>query len=463
MSGRRTGFALLTALMASAAPPPEDDRFAISQVRVQVPALTVFVDVRSPALVERKGISASVGSEAAEVESLRVFEGPVAYVLLAGVPRSAAEREFATARAALASFAEGLGAKDQLAIVRFGDTVEAALDFTADRAAWAAAIERLQPAGQQMRLHAALVRGLELGARADAALPMRRAVVVMTDGRDEGSGLSIDDVIAQTRAMVAPVYAVGIGGGEYTGIERAAISSGGRFLTADSVAHALDRVREAVTNVLEARLVCPRCVADGRAANLKLSWKPGDQEWTASADVRLTPGVPAGAANAKPAEARRWWPWLIVLILPCALLAARRRRRTGDLPAPMPAAAALATMPGEPAPTFTPPPPAVACRVRFTVVRGDDPGRHYDLALADRATVGTGPSARLRLAAERTVSERHFELFPRDGRVWLRDLGSTQGTLLNGVPVTHDQPLADGDFITAGQTQLRITLAEARR
>jgi DNA-binding NtrC family response regulator len=58
------------------------------------------------------------------------------------------------------------------------------------------------------------------------------------------------------------------------------------------------------------------------------------------------------------------------------------------------------------------------------------------------------------------VSSRHARLL-RSAQGWrLRDCGSTNGTFVNGVPVT-DQLLSDGDVIEVGRTMLRIRLSLA--
>ncbi len=54
------------------------------------------------------------------------------------------------------------------------------------------------------------------------------------------------------------------------------------------------------------------------------------------------------------------------------------------------------------------------------------------------------------------ASTHHARLTFR-GRVWyVEDLGSTNGTLLNGRPVEGAVPMGMGDEITIGQTRLRL-------
>ncbi len=98
---------------------------------------------------------------------------------------------------------------------------------------------------------------------------------------------------------------------------------------------------------------------------------------------------------------------------------------------------------------------ALAQRFRLTVVAGPDAGlqRSSD---GERMVAGTHESAELRLG-DRTVSRFHCELAPVDGRLALRDLGSRNGTFVNGVPVLQAF-LPHGALISLGQTQLRFEL-----
>jgi pSer/pThr/pTyr-binding forkhead associated (FHA) protein len=58
---------------------------------------------------------------------------------------------------------------------------------------------------------------------------------------------------------------------------------------------------------------------------------------------------------------------------------------------------------------------------------------------------------------EETVSSRHARLLPRDGRWWIEDLGSRNGTLVNNDQVEGSRPLRPGDVIQVGRVQLRFS------
>lgn len=64
----------------------------------------------------------------------------------------------------------------------------------------------------------------------------------------------------------------------------------------------------------------------------------------------------------------------------------------------------------------------------------------------DEFVVGRGSDSNLVLP-ERQVSRYHIKVLRRDGRFFLQDLGSKNGTHLNGEQVTGTVPLQDGDEI----------------
>ena len=54
------------------------------------------------------------------------------------------------------------------------------------------------------------------------------------------------------------------------------------------------------------------------------------------------------------------------------------------------------------------------------------------------------------------VSRRHCELYEAGGQLMLRDLGSSNGTYVNGKRVTGEQSLKHGDEVTIGAVTLRV-------
>jgi serine phosphatase RsbU (regulator of sigma subunit) len=78
-------------------------------------------------------------------------------------------------------------------------------------------------------------------------------------------------------------------------------------------------------------------------------------------------------------------------------------------------------------------------------------GKSRVIALdAERFTVGRSNAAELCYPDDNGLSRQHLAI-ERDGDGWaLRDLGSKNGTMLNGAKITERTPLKSGDRITAG-------------
>jgi hypothetical protein len=59
-----------------------------------------------------------------------------------------------------------------------------------------------------------------------------------------------------------------------------------------------------------------------------------------------------------------------------------------------------------------------------------------------------------------TASARHARLVCDQNEWWLEDLGSTNGTTLNGLPLSKPAPLAHGDVIGIGAVSFMLELGD---
>lgn len=71
-------------------------------------------------------------------------------------------------------------------------------------------------------------------------------------------------------------------------------------------------------------------------------------------------------------------------------------------------------------------------------------------------TIGRGHENDLPLDADEFASAQHARVEPRRDGVWLQDIGSTNGTFLNGSQVSQPRRLTPGDVIRVGETDLRF-------
>ncbi|MGH3821644.1 MAG: DUF3662 and FHA domain-containing protein [Pseudonocardiaceae bacterium] len=90
-------------------------------------------------------------------------------------------------------------------------------------------------------------------------------------------------------------------------------------------------------------------------------------------------------------------------------------------------------------------------QVSAALILDDGSNRHYQLTEGS-IVVGRGQDAQFRLP-DTGVSRRHLEITWDGQRALLADLGSTNGTTVNGTPVQTWQ-LVDGDVVRVGQSRL---------
>jgi FHA domain len=119
-------------------------------------------------------------------------------------------------------------------------------------------------------------------------------------------------------------------------------------------------------------------------------------------------------------------------------------------------------MRGSPAPArvAAPAAPARAARKGWRVVVVEpDSERGRDQWIEGEATIGRGGGCTISLPADTFVSQVHARVVERDGQLFVEDLGSTNGTFLNGKQVARTARLRKGDQVQIGSTVLRAERA----
>jgi pSer/pThr/pTyr-binding forkhead associated (FHA) protein len=98
-------------------------------------------------------------------------------------------------------------------------------------------------------------------------------------------------------------------------------------------------------------------------------------------------------------------------------------------------------------------------QVSLTVVGGVHHNRTIPIGVAE-FRIGRDPKCHLRPASE-DVSRQHCAIAMREGRVFLRDYGSRNGTILNRrLLVQGEVQLEDGDVIEVGPLTFRVGIAK---
>ena len=71
-------------------------------------------------------------------------------------------------------------------------------------------------------------------------------------------------------------------------------------------------------------------------------------------------------------------------------------------------------------------------------------------------TIGRADNNDVSLQSDEYASGRHARFEPRRDGIWVEDIGSTNGTFVNGIRLTRERRLTAGDVVRIGETDLRF-------
>jgi hypothetical protein len=93
--------------------------------------------------------------------------------------------------------------------------------------------------------------------------------------------------------------------------------------------------------------------------------------------------------------------------------------------------------------------------LKLSVSSGGQAGREFDLT-GNRFVIGRESDCDFQIDDEK--ASRHHTAINRtpEGQMWIEDLGSTNGTYVNGQPIPQPVPLTGGETITIGDTNMQL-------
>ena len=94
-------------------------------------------------------------------------------------------------------------------------------------------------------------------------------------------------------------------------------------------------------------------------------------------------------------------------------------------------------------------------RPRLVGLQGAYAGQVFEIN-ADLITIGREAGNDIVLEQEITVSRRHAQLIRQNGELMVQDLGSTNGTFVNGQRISGVTPLRVGDTVQFGMASFRV-------
>ena len=436
---------------------------------------------------EAKNIFASLDTGRLSVRNVQPFadsgEG-MAYIFLVDVSGSLSSSQFSQLKNATKAWAEKMGEKDRLAIITFGNEAKIIQDFTNDTAAVETALGTISNSDGNTKLYGGIEEALKLTSRNDTDLPKRKAILLLTDGvNDYSGGLDEASAIKMAKESLIPFYSIWTPGSNSKVGEAFlnTLSDGTNgsvynlaYESIDSIYNsAYDRFRKAFI----VDLSYPLASADGNVHQLKFSVRHGDIEAADDTECILKKPTETYASvpiNTVSAEAEdeggiNMSPIILIAIIAIVLViialiifVVAMMNRKPKNPAPPTRAAhpqytpASANIPmPEPVAAPVAPPVNSGRGTAFTLheVGGNDvkSGRvDGSLVIGRRSDCGM-------VISDSEISGQHCRLSEDGGTLCIEDMGSTNGTIVNGMTIPGRTRLSSGDLIMLGSKEYRIS------
>jgi hypothetical protein len=387
--------------------------------------------------------------------------------LLIDTSGSIRQQDLILARQLAAALMRRLPAGSQLAVYSFDDRPRLLQPWTEDPRSIDLVLASLAPGGKHTVLYDTVYTAVGDLAKREGRT---KAIVVVTDGRDEKSDVKLTDATDSAKEAMIPLYTVGIGRVKLPVLHRMAALTYGAYVAADG-----DAGRD-----LASRLMAGRTRPD--SASKPTSNPASQQENAQSLNVQRPGGEDVSAGQSSRPHAKDatrasswWWPLLGILALAAmggVVLVRRRPRR------PAPPSGDAGRVVAEPsklpvAPAGAPLDDATVIRAKgfsqvvlnrtelvvlgdgtLMIKGGDGTGQVFSVTRKADTLVGRSPLADVRLP-DPTVSQEHCRISARRGFFLLQDLNSTNGTLVNGEKV-REHVLRDGDIVKIGDTALEF-------
>ena len=499
----------------------EVDSFRVSQVVAIHPDFNAFLEIMDAdgnmvKNVQKDQLSAVLATQALKIDDLKDFsqlERGVAYILLVDISKSLSAKEFAEMRQVLQGWIDAMGEKDRAALITFGTEVRTLQDFSNDKALLNNIIGQLRITDNDTQLHKGLIKAMELGSRADRDLPARRVIITLSDGQDDyAGGATPKEVYDMMKTDPVPIYAIGYYRPPRKPQKEEALkslgafarTSGGSYFRAESntIPEMFNRMKQRIMEVYQVEFLWPEGNWDGAPRYLQMTYKEGPKVLNAGLDMRLRPAMkldpltgkvitePLPQPQPRPQTELTLWetiksfwasiyPWgyvgagLLILGIIIAVIVMAATQKGDKLPpqtpyksAPEPAGpnpyATVQAPSGKTPPiaaAFKPKPaPGVGKMLRLTLVRSETDRPPYEVNLTDRLVIGRAANCDIALTEDKEVSRNHCELTIEDELIRIADLGSKNGTLVNGVPISGVHQLNHDDIILVGKTELRVAL-----
>ena len=175
-----------------------------------------------------------------------------------------------------------VGQNDRIAIFRFNDDVKLLASFTNNKSELFKNIKKIETHGKNTLLYNSIYDSIDLLNRADV---LKKAVIVFTDGKDEGSSVNVDDIIKFARDTCVPVYFICLKSSERIKVlGRISKLTGGKLIYSNNLKD-VDGMYQTIMNMIKSQYIVKyqsMLEPDGKSHRVEVRLKYGpirDRVW----------------------------------------------------------------------------------------------------------------------------------------------------------------------------------------
>jgi VWFA-related protein len=358
---------------------------------------------------------------------------------------------------AVAAFVNGLGEKDQVAVVDYAESAETVAPFSEDKGDVAGKVGKITFTGRSFLLYDGLAQAVSLYASAAAPgkggatsslLPAAKAIIVISDGRDNGSATDVEKVISDANKRRIPIHCIGhseLDQDSLVQLETVARRTNAVYKAAPSV----DDINKALT-----------VIKDYINKLYVVQWKTSLDHDGKDHKIEIAMESEGGGPSLKSSimvKTPNYIDWIKIgiivgVILLLVIIAVVIYVVTRPQPAP---------------PRFCPVCKRVqmpewdiclfclkSAKARLIMQKGAGPkGKTWPL-VGKVVSLGSGPENSIRIM-DSAVSGKHAGVSIDNDKFEIVDLGSKNGVLVNGKK-TPRRFLRNGDIVTLGMTEFKF-------
>lgn len=434
-------------------------------------------------------------------------ENPKNVAILVDSSKSLSQKDFEIQIAAVESFVRSLDERDRVALISFHDTVEVRCGFTSSREQITRCIKSAMRSGQNTVLY----DGIRQAANLFAKMPdSRNYIILFTDGREEGSQTSLDDLVDIAKNSGAAIFTVGTGSQKNLApLARISHVTGGEIYLSANISN-LEKIYMLLGEILNSTYTIEYISHSNGSLRDAMNKNSADttleirfqHEGRNDQDIRSysRPGFSFDSfwRNVVSNESSLLFLWglsaIILLLLFLIVLTVKKKKpapqplygepepiragarepvrvgpRDPDMQPPAPIYEEQWPASEDEPPAAKQPPPAApsplsrdelgAYKAYLIEKQGPHTGRKHRIQW-HVLTIGHADENSIALD-DPTVSYRHAKITLKDGEFFLYDLISENGVYLNGKKILRPKILQDFDEIGIGRTTLLFRKASA--